>query len=366
MAVYKLFPEQTSTLYSYYPSKNTGLDEIFEVSTYLSITNTSEVSRGILQFSNSEIVDTINNLIGTSSFKAYLKSYLAYASEIPLNYTLYCYPLAESWNVGTGRAANVPIVADGVSWTYRTFSGSNAWTTSGYILGRTGSYGSTAGGGVWYTGSNSKNLESTQSFTRLISKDLEFDITNAVSLWYSGSITNNGVIVKNSNTTEFNSSSLYELKYFTGNTHTIYPPCLELRWNDSVYNTGSLSTITSNQIVISIPNNINDYNQDSVQRFRINVRDQFPARVFQTTSVYLNNKVLPSTSYWSIKDLDSDEVIIDFDTSYTKISADPSGSYFDVYMSGLEPERYYKILIKTIFNGNTLVIDNKHYFKVKK
>jgi hypothetical protein len=33
-------------------------------------------------------------------------------------------------------------------------------------------------------------------------------------------------------------------------------------------------------------------------------------------------------------------------------------------MSGLEPERYYKVLVKTFINGETLIIDDDDYFKV--
>jgi hypothetical protein len=57
-------------------------------------------------------------------------------------------------------------------------------------------------------------------------------------------------------------------------------------------------------------------------------------------------------------------VVVDFDTDYTKISADTQGNYFDVYMNGLEPERYYKLLIKTVISGSTLVFDNEYFFKV--
>jgi hypothetical protein len=62
--------------------------------------------------------------------------------------------------------------------------------------------------------------------------------------------------------------------------------------------------------------------------------------------------------------LDTEEIVVDYDTTYTKISCDTTGNYFDVYMNGLEPERYYKILIKTIINGSTLVLDDNYYFKV--
>ena len=41
-------------------------------------------------------------------------------------------------------------------------------------------------------------------------------------------------------------------------------------------------------------------------------------------------------------------LLLTFDDNYTQISSDANGNYFDVYMSGLEPERYYSILIKLI------------------
>ena len=79
------------------------------------------------------------------------------------------------------------------------------------------------------------------------------------------------------------------------------------------------------------------------------------------------NYVLPSSSYWSIKDLDTDNIIFDYDTNYTKISCDSSGNYFDIYMNGLEPERNYKLLFKSVLsNGETIVFDENYYFKVLK
>jgi hypothetical protein len=54
--------------------------------------------------------------------------------------------------------------------------------------------------------------------------------------------------------------------------------------------------------------------------------------------------------------LDTNEFVINFDTQYTQISSDSRGNYFDIYMSGLEPERYYKVLIKTEINGSTLIL----------
>ena len=363
MAIYKIFPEQSATLYSYYPSLNTGLDEILELSTFESYEVTNEVSRILIKFPTDEISDIITNKIGTASFDAYLKTSLAYATELPLNYTIYSHPLAANWNVGTGRLANSPITEDGASWNYVDQVSGSVWFTAGmFPIGTTGSYqvNSNVGGGLWYTGSS---YVATQSFTNKTTKNLELKITNTVKAWNSSSIGNYGTIIKHEKSIEFTSASKFETKYFSNNTHTIYPPCLELRWNDFYYSS-SLTQVSSIDIVATLANNINEYQQDAVQRFRVNVRDKYPARAFTTSSVYLNNKILPTSSYWSIKDLDTEEIVVDFDTSYTKISADNNGNYFDVYMNGLEPERYYQLILKTIISGSTLVLNDNYYFKV--
>jgi hypothetical protein len=361
MAVYKIFPEKTTTLYSYYPTTNTGLDEIIELSTFYSVNGTNEVSRGLIKFPLNQITDVITNKTTNKTFDVYLKLYLANASSLPLDYTLYCHPISGSWNMGTGKLGNLPITTDGASWQFRDIISGSNWFSS-FPTGTTGSYrsGSTAGGGLWYT-----SYQSTQSFTNSTSKDIELKVTDAVNAWYSSSISNEGFILKHDSSLEFTTASKFETKYFSGNTHTIYPPCLEIRWDDSSYNTGSLSTIISDLFVTTLDNNKGEYQQDSVQRFRVNVRDKYPARTFQTSSLYTNNKALPSSSYWSIKDLNTEEIIVDYDTLYTKISCDSNGNYFDIYMNGLEPERYYKLLFKTILaNGEIIISDNNYYFKV--
>lgn len=356
MAVYKIFPTKDASIYSYYSTKNAGLDEILDISLYQSVEGVGEVARALLAFSNTEISDLLNNKITSSNYKAYLKLYLANASEIPLDYTLYCYPISGSWNMGTGRAANIPATTDGVSWKYRDYLDGSIFTSS--ISEATNEYnGINIGGGSWYTGSN---LISTQSFTYTTNKDIELDVTNAISSSYY----QNGFIIKHSSSLEFTTGSSFETKYFSTDTHTIYPPCLEFRWNDFSYSTGSLTTVQSDNIIISLSNNKKEYQEDSVNRFRVNVRDKFPTRIFQTSSLYLNNKVLPTSSYYAIKDIKTEEFVIDFDTTFTKLSADSNGNYFDLYMNGLQPERYYQISIKSVISGSTIILEDNNYFKV--
>jgi hypothetical protein len=363
MAVYKIFPEKSATLYSFYPTLNSGLDEIVEVSTYFSVNQTNEVSRILMKFSSDEISDIMNNKISGNNYDVYFKLYLANASEIPLDYTLECISLSQDWNLGTGRLSNLPITTDGVSWIFTNQSGSNKWTTGSFAVNQTGSYsGSNYGGGTWWS---DNSFYSSQFFNNISSKDIQFPVTSIVDNWYNDIVPNYGFIIKNSPAVEFTTASKFELKYFSANTDTIYPPALEFRWDDSSYTTGSLTVFTSSLCAVTMWNNKAEFQQDSIQRFRVNVRDQYPSVAFRTSISYANTKALPSSSYWSIKDLDTEEIVVDYDTNYTKISCNSGGNYFDVYMNGLEPERYYKVLIKSVFsNGETTVFDENYIFKV--
>ena len=229
----------------------------------------------------------------------------------------------------------------------------------------TGSFkGTDVGGGNWYTGSNGIKLEFTQSNTIKSTYDININVTEAVKLWNTGSIVNNGLIIKLADSLEFNTTSSIRLKYFSGDTNTIYPPYLDFKWDDSSYNTGSLTVLSNSISTISITNNKGEYTDAGKQRLRVSAKPKYPTRTFSTSSLYLTNYALPSASYWGIKDENTEEMIIDFDTKFTKISCDGEGGYFDIYMDGLQPERYYRILIKTTLDGSTTVVDNQNIFKV--
>jgi hypothetical protein len=156
------------------------------------------------------------------------------------------------------------------------------------------------------------------------------------------------------------------LNFFSVDTHTIFPPCLEVRWDDSAYSTGSLLVIDNSNIELAIANNPYQIKSTTDKyKFRIAARDKYPARSFSTSSIYLAKKALPSSSYWAIQDVKTEDMVFDFDSNYTKISCDPTSSFFNIYMSGLEPERYYKVLVKYVLNsGETVVVDNDSIFKI--
>lgn len=361
MSVYKLFAVKDTTLYSEYDTMNTGKDAILELSKYPSnIYGTQSAStRFLIKFSDDDINFVYDSYISGRDYKAYLKIYAADISGIPSDLTLEARPIYDDWDMGTGRFLNNPITSNGASWTYSKYDGSTTWTTSSIYS--TSSYMSdNIGGGSWYTSS-----VSTQSFGVYTHKDLEFDVTDIVSNILSGSINNNGFIVKNQDSIEFDSNYSYKLTYFGRDTNTIYPPTLEFRWNDFNHLTSS-NIINDENIMLSIGNNKQEYDQNSINRFRLNVRSKYPSRTFSTSSLYTNSYILPTSSFYSVKDLKTDLEIISFDDNYTRISSDNIGNYFDIYMNGLEPERWYKILIKSEVSGSTQIFDDNYIFKVKK
>jgi hypothetical protein len=156
------------------------------------------------------------------------------------------------------------------------------------------------------------------------------------------------------------------MKYYSVDTNTIYPPQLEFKWRDyTTILTGLEPTIVSDpNIKMSLAENPGVFYSGSINRFRLNVSPMYPPRTFQTSSYYVGKNYLPLSSYYAIKDLDTNEYVIDFDSQYTQISADSTSNYFDIYMDGLEPERYYEILIKSTIDGSTRIYNDNYYFKV--
>jgi hypothetical protein len=368
MAIYKLFPSKDATIYSRYPNKNTGLDEILDVSIEdAQDSGNTQASRFLIQFSQTEITDVLTNKVSSSLWSASLMAYLAYGDGLNIDTTLNFYPISQSWIMGTGKYDYSPEYTNGVSW---YSSSNNAWATSSFSPYVTASYSSSKGGGTWYTGSSNINIVPTviasQTFSYFDDFDINVDVTNIIKAWTSSLIENNGIIVKQD--VEFIDSLNYNntLRYFSRDTHTIYPPSLDIKWRDYIWNTGSSTNTIINELPATIALNENPgvFYPESINRFRVNSRPEYPFRVFQTASLYTMNYYLPTSSYYAIKDLDTNEFVINFDEQFTQLSADDKSSYFDLYMNGLQPERYYTILIKTTINGSTLVFDNNYSFKV--
>lgn len=354
MAIYKIFPIKDASIYSKYPEDNFGRDEILEISA-----NEGNISRTLIKFKGEEL----NNILEESeyNYSASLKLYLSEASSLPEQYSIEIYPLLQNWKMGTGRDRDIPNPRNGVCWDYPDYTDQNV---------------------VWNNFISSSNLI-YQTFDYYNNKDINCNITSLVKFWDGGSIyddtstyddefyyddgnDNYGILLKFPDIIESSSYSKLRTSFFSTDTHTIYPPHLEIKWNDTLYSS-SLPIINTNSFESSITNNKQEFKEIEKYKFLINSRDKYITRVFQTSSLYLNNKILPSESYWSLKDYKTNETIIDYDNIGTKIGANNEGNYFNIYMNGLQPDRFYQILIKTNINNETIVIDKKsNIFKIIK
>ena len=222
------------------------------------------------------------------------------------------------------------------------------------------------GGGTWYTGSSEQySLEASQSFTHE-PDDLRMDVTGIVNNWiYSGSnYPNEGFMLKRSgsmgntdtNIEEGNTIHYGNFKFFSRETHTVFQPKLEVEWDDSTWSAGSLSPLTSTDLeecVVYMKGVRPEYKETSKTKFRVVGRERYPVKTFSTSSDYLTVKTLPSGStYYSIRDAHTEDVVIPFGNG-TKVSCDSTGNYFNLWMNGLQAERFYRVLFKVVSGSGT-------------
>ncbi len=387
MAYYSIFPEKDTTIYSH-PDRtnmNTGRDEILELVEEKS--NTGETyftSRILMKFKNIDIKDVIENKLSgvakevtSNNLKICLNLYSTEHKQLANSHVIEAFPLSQSFNEGTHRyESNPPFIAsgslqaaNGATWVHRTELTSSLWDTTNFNSQATGSYTFQAGGGAWYIGSD---FRGENIFFENDNLDLDIDVTSIIqkfsssfytSAVYPDAITNNGFIIKKPSSVEEDSLSYGELSYFSTNTHTVYPPKLTFKWDDSFYS-HSGTTLTSGDIFLSLYNNKSEFQRKSKQRFRLTTRKRYPDRTFVTSSNFLNVQYLPETSYYSVRDVETDEVIIPFDTEYTKLSANSDGMYFDLWMEGFQPERYYKLMFRVDNNDGINIYDENYFFKI--
>ena len=354
--------------------KNTGLDEILEVETTIqpkSCTGTSGsvVSRTIIQFNLDELSASLSSN-NVSSPKFFLNLRCCESNEVPLSYTLFAFPLASEWTMGSGYKFDGSIVADGASWKFSDGK-SVKWYPSSSLL-------DCSGGGTWFTdvsnissGSiiSTGSLLCSQSFNYQTS-DVKMDVSAIVENWLSGSIPNFGLLLVHSG--ENSNVSYGKLRFFSKETNTIYQPFLDIAWDDSTFSTGSLNESASldplniNDAVVSFPRLKKVYKSGDIVRIDVFGRKMYPQKTFTNKlSDYTEPQYLPVESYYSIRDAETEAVILDYD-AYTKLSCDGRGNFFHLDMGSLPQERYYKISIRCEESGSIATYDSPLSFKISR
>ena len=372
-----IYPESDATLYEALPKNNTGIDEILEVGKRLSSISGSNYlkSRSLIKFDMADVNSALTKYnVNIENCKFMLQS---------AAYTINANLVGDAWTNGTGfETTNVPIV-DGACWNSPK-SGSYFWTSGSQDVNISGSslYISGSGkGGSWLYQSGSGVYGST-SFSQSFSNqpginlnesfsyrptDLNIDVTGAIKTWISGSggkiIPNFGFLLKFSEENESDTSITGYVRFFSRETHTVYVPKLTMYFDKSTFNTGSLEEYNSDSYTIYTRLK-KEYKDSSVSKIRIYSRDKYPQKSPTNKFPLETVKYLPAGTLYSLKDAATDEVIIPYDSNYTKVSCDETSNFITMDMSGLMPERYYRLEFKIVNGYMEDFIDDEFYFKI--
>jgi len=371
--MYRIFyAEKDTTLYERFPNRNTGIDQILELTkqTSGSIINgkyRSQTfnSRFLIDFGSE--IDTLTTAINSgkipvlgnsaNSASVYLSLRSSDATDLLQKYNLKAFPVSQSWVNGQGYFDDSPETTIGCSWLYRDQKDRTAWNTANDQPATT----EANGGGTFITGNT---YEASQSFNNQV-PDIRMNVTDIVDNWVKGNINNYGFIVKRSLIDEKSGEALGSIKFFGRESHTIFIPRLEVVWDNTSFNdTGSVE-ISSDTYIPYFKNIKSEYRTSEIAKFRIGVRPEFPTRVYATSSFYLTGERLPTSSYYSIIDSVTNEIVIAYDTVGTQIDCDSNGNFFKLRMDSFMPERYYKIQLKIERDGGDDVQTfDDFYFKV--
>ena len=359
MAYYLLTASKDATVYLQQPNQNTGLDEILEISK-LYYGNVKDISHALLKFELGYISASISNsTIQLDEATLILKE--TKTEEIPLEYTIFANSISGSWEMGIGTRFDA-ITTKGVNWNYREGDTKINWLDNDFNSFTTASI-NDGSGGTWWT---QYGASQTFNYER---GDINMDIKAMLKVWMTGSIPNDGLMLKFANSTLFpeniesNTQDYGILRLFSKETFTIHQPKIRIGWNDQSYITGSLLPLTASDIKVDVKSFKNEYKKDTNPKIRIFGRELYPVKTFTNQFVYNDIKYLPQTTYYQIKDFASEDIIIPF-SEYSKISCDSEGNYIKLNFSNWETGRVYKIEFKVDNNGDVKYYDNKITFSI--
>jgi len=367
-----MYPSQDATLYQADPKVNTGADEILEIGKRLSNIGGEagfSLSRSLIKFDMTEVSQSLSKYnTSVNDCKFILKLYTIDANVV-----------AQNWTNGTGFINYQFPVDDGCSWN-KPVSGSTAfWSSSAadinFPIGSNfhinGSGSDPGQGGSWlYEKSPSSPTQGGTHFTESFSNrpsDLTIDVTDAVKLWISGSdgyiAPNHGFILKFSDADESNISVSGFIRFFSRESHTVYVPRLVMMFDKSSFETGSMSQIDLDSYAIHTTLK-KSYKDTEISKIRIYGRNKYPQKSATNLFPVKTVNYLPSSSLYSIIDAATDEIVIPYDNEYTKVSCDEKSNFISLDMSGLMPERYYRIEFKVKEGIFEEYISDKFFFKV--
>ena len=355
MAYYFITASKDATVYLQQPNQNTGLDEILEISK-LYYGNIKDIAHALLKFEVGYLSASLSNTtLKMNEATLVLKE--TKSEEVPLEYTIYANAVSGAWEMGKGTRFD-NISTTGVTWNYREGDSKLDWLQNNFNAGTTASVNNGVGGTWWtaYQASQGFNYETA---------DINMDVKSLLRSWMSSSIPNDGIILRHSIAKEIDTQDYGSIKVFSKETNTIYQPKIRIGWDDQLYVTGSLIALTSEDIKVGVTNLKTEVKVGTNPKIRIFARELYPIKTFTNQFSYSTSQYLPTSSYYQIKDVASDDIIIPF-SDYSKISCDTTGNYINLNLSNWEAGRTYKIEFKIDMSGNVQYFDEDITFSIVK
>ena len=332
------FPEQDAAIYEEFTTRQSGLDEILEVGK----SNEGVYSvRSLIQFNVESISSSIADGTIPASASFDMKLFLARADKVKLDQVINLHPVTSSWKEGQGYFYEEPYVElDGVTWLRR----------------ETGS--------IWENSGSDYQASPTASASVTVPiADLTFDVSTIVRQQISGTLDNQGMLIKFPDSDENDGSNEGRMYFFSKDTHTVFLPTIIAKWNDQVYSTGSMTASSATDLTV-YPNNLKPkYRQGEKVRVYLTSRQRSPLKTFSSTFSEWTNRALPTTVYYSVVDVQSQEEVIPFD-DFSRVSVSSGVHYFDFVVEKMYPLRWYKVKIKVVNDGIEQVFDDRYQFMV--
>ena len=343
---------------------NFGRDQILEIKKFFYNSSFHHQTRALIQFSGNEFTELSKSVADETirNPKYYLRLYEAEGNaELTEEYKLAFQPISQSWVEGTGKFGDNPKNTNGVSFENRSnpIGGTEiTWSNA--------------------DGTNNSDISilnvssSVQSFSDE-SPDINVEVTDMINMWLQSQAENYGMLIRFSGSQETDSETFGHLKFFSRNTHTIYSPQLEVRWSDAIFDSSVTSSLTELTMSGLVDNFLymrglrESYKVGERIKFRVGARKRYIQKTFSTSVQTVGSSyIADSSSSYAIKDVATDEFIVPF-SSYTSMSLDSEGMYFNQWLDGFYPDRVYKIQLKLKTNdGQEQVFDDDFEFIVKR
>jgi len=358
-----------------FKDQNFGRDQILEVKKEFYNNSFNYPTRALVQFSGTEFTELSKSIVdGTipkpqtgslAGSKFYLRLYEAEgnAEFIDQTFALKIQPISQSWQEGTGKFGDNPKNTNGCSWENKRNSinsTAQTWDTPGVDV--------------------LSVSQSTFTINDGDSPDVNVEVTNMVNMWLEEQSTkgNQGMLIRFDGASEINETVFAHMKFFSRNTHTIFSPRLEVRWDDSSFDSSVTSSM--NELTMSgLADNFlymkglrEEYKVGERVKFRVGARKRYIQKTFtNSVQTVTGSFITQGSGSYAIKDVATDEFIVPFednqDVSYTKLSLDGDSNYFIQYLDGFYPDRAYKILLKLKYDdGQEQVFDDDFEFIVKR